>query len=177
MSFLDAASAAARPGTGMLLDPYRHDAALYRAHLLLLAFVAIGAVQAMVFGMQALKARPSRVAATVHGSLGLAGGALIVQGIHFASLPMAVIGVVGAALGAFFARRAARAGLALRIPDHLTGLVLSGVLSYSAIAIVVANRMMPAFFHGPYGIVIWVLPTLIGLPAIVWMRRHHADTR
>ncbi len=171
LAFHGALAAASRPETGMLLDPYRKDPFVYRMHLAFLAFIAIGTVQALAFGMSALKARPSAAAAIVHSVLGSVGLVIAGCGVELAFLPMIVVGVVGAAMGFYFARRCRVASASLRIADHLTGLIASGVLSYSAIAIVVANRTIPEFFHGPGGIVIWVMPTLMGLPAIVRLRK------
>lgn len=175
LSFVDAPAAAQRETTGMLLDPYRHDTVVYRIHLAFLAFVAIGTIQALAFGLFVLKARRSGVGAIVHAVLGTAGLAIIGCGIHLSFLPMIVVGLVGALMGAFFAVRTSRATQAARLPDHLTGLILSGILSYTAIAIVVANRTMPEFFHSTAGIVVWVLPTVLGLPAILLLRRRHGD--
>lgn len=173
LSFLDAPAAATRETTGMLLDRFRRDTAVFRIHLAFLAFVAIGTIQALAFGMHALKARPSAAGAVVHAALGTVGLVIAGCGVHLAYLPMVIVGIVGAAMGAFFAARTARAGVASRLPDHLTGLIFSGILSYTAIAIVVANRLIHDFFHSPAGIVVWVLPTAIGLPAILLLRTRH----
>jgi hypothetical protein len=175
ISFVEAAEAATRPTTGMLLDPYRSNTTVYRIHLGFLAFVAIGTIQAFAFGMGALRATPSRVGAWVHVFLATVGLAVIGAGLYLAYLPMIVVGLVGAAMGFYFATRCHRASQADRLADHLTGLIASGVLSYTAIAIVVANRVMHDFFHGPYGITVWVLPTLLGLPSILLMRREHGS--
>lgn len=177
ISFVDAPAAATRETTGMLLDRFRHDTSVFRIHLAFLAFVAIGTIQALAFGMRALKARPSGIGAIVHAVLGTVGLGIVGCGVHLEYLPMIVVGIVGAAMGAFFASRSARANVELRLADHLTGLILSGVLSYTAIAIVVANRLIHDFFHSSAGIVVWALPTLLGLPAILVLRKRHAGDR
>ncbi len=173
MSYLDAEAATHRPDTGMLLDRFRHDVFEYRAHLVFLGFIAIGTVQALAFGLRSLKVTPNPGEPVVHAILGTTGLLIVALGVVVRFLPMSVVGLVGAIQGAFFAVRSKRVTQSSRLADHLTGMIQSGVLAYSAIAIVVANRRIPEFFHGPNGIVIWVLPTLIGLPAILILRRKH----
>lgn len=171
LSFMDAAAAAQRPNTGMLLDRFRSDPFVYRSHLVFLAFVAIGAVQSLIFGLRSLKPRARPAAVFIHSILGSCGLGIAGLGVHLKFLPMIAVGLVGALLGAFCAVRSRAAHPEARLADHLTGVIASGVLSYSAIAIVVANRVIPEFFHSELGIVIWVLPTLIGLPFILVLRR------
>jgi hypothetical protein len=105
--------------------------------------------------------------------LATAGLAVVGAGIHLGYLPMIVVGLVGAGMGGYFGHRAARADDPHRLADHLTGVIASGALTYTAIAIVMANRAMPEFFHGRFGILVWTVPTLVALPAIVILRRRH----
>ncbi|MFG0320442.1 MAG: hypothetical protein ACF8XB_24435 [Planctomycetota bacterium JB042] len=164
----------ARPaGTGMPLDVVERDRAAYRLLLSLLAALGVVTLTAAISGMRALKlGRTTRgVEAAWHGVLAVVGVSLAGGGVSQGHLPAIVVGLAFAAASAFGFAAARRTAPAARLPDHACGLVISGIGLHSTVAVVLANRLVPDFFHGPLGVVVWALPTLIGVPFLFLLRR------
>jgi len=164
----------ARPaGTGMPLDAVADDRGTYRLLLGALASLALVTLAMAISGMRALKLdRGSRPAEKIaFGAIIAVGIGLAGLGIREARPEVIVVGLAAVAAAAFGFRVAAGRRPAFRVKDHATGLLLSGIGLHSTVAVVVGNRMVPDFAHGPYGALIWALPTLIGVPLLIAFRR------
>lgn len=164
----------ARPtGTGMPLDAVAADRTSYRLFLSLLSGLGVVTLAAAISGMRALHLdRPTRGLERLgHGVLGLAGLVLAGLGVAQGHLEVVVVGLAFVAASVFGAAAAGRTGPTTRIADHASGLIISGIGLHSTVAVVLANRLVPEFFHGPYGVIVWALPTLIGVPFLIGLRR------
>jgi hypothetical protein len=169
----------ARPTTArMPLDHYAGDPVLYRAFQWFLGYVAFATFSAAITGLQALKHQARAVLAQTafHGVVALGGLAMVVLGVLHGVTPMIAVGAAGAALGACSIRvaRTLRRDRTARWNGHILGMIASGIGAYSALAIVLANRLAPAFFHGEAGVVVWLIPATIGVPAMVWAMKRYA---
>jgi hypothetical protein len=173
--------APARPqGSSLPLDYYAAQPELYHAFQLFLGYVAFATFAAAITGMQALKRRARAVAAqTLFQSLVVFGGISAAGlGVQHGQWPMIAVGAAGALLGACSIRiaRTIERDERTRLHGHILGMIASGIGAYSALAIVLANRMIPDFFHGQAGIVVWLAPALIGVPTMVWaMKRYERN--
>lgn len=166
----------ARPEqTGMPLDPMIAEPGLYTLYRLFLAWVALLTLAAGLFGMAALR-RPIRGRGTwigAHALLLLLGLLLVGFALPHGALPVITVGLAGALLSVFNLSRL-RGDPGPPVSEHATAMLFSGIGLYSTVAVVVANRMVPEFFHSTAGLIVWLLPTLIGLPAILLLRRRLA---
>lgn len=169
----------ARPATArMPLDHYAGDPELYRAFQWFLGYVAFATFSAAITGLQALKHRARAVLAQTafHGLVLIGGIAMVVLGFRHATTPMIAVGAAGAVLGACSIKvaRTLERDRTARWNGHILGMIASGIGAYSALAIVLANRLVPEFFHGEAGVVVWLIPATIGVPAMLWAMKRYA---
>lgn len=162
-----------RAYTGTLLDRFRSDPPLFRLYVLLLVYIAVGTLAALVGGLRALRNRglPQVGPMGFFAMIALLGAGIAFEGGRHRELPVVAIGLAGTVFGGWLTRVFARARARDAILDHFSAMICSGIGTYSAIAVVVANRAMPEFFGSRAGIVVWVLPAAIGAVAIAFMRR------
>ncbi|MBL8769230.1 MAG: hypothetical protein JNL94_17795 [Planctomycetes bacterium] len=171
--------ATARPATArMPLDHYAGDPVLYRAFQGFLGYVAFATFSAAITGLQALKHRARAVLAQTvfHGLVAVGGLAVVLQGFRHGVTPMIAVGAAGALLGVCSIKvaRTLERDRNARWNGHILGMIASGIGAYSALAIVLANRMAPEFFHGEAGVVVWLIPATIGVPAMLWAMKRYA---
>ena len=158
---------------GSPLDTMADDPLRYRLFLGFLVVIAVATAAAACFGIRTLKASgPRPCEANAYRVVALLGFLSAGVGVWIVELPMIAVGAAGGLMALFFAYRAGRVAgdEATRIRDHLTGMIASGIGTYSALAVVVGNRAAPEFFHSRWGLVVWLVPTLIGLPVILALR-------
>lgn len=160
-------------GGESLVAAFADDPARYRLFLGFLVYIAIATAAASLGGVRALRrGSPRATDARLHEVVAGFSVLVLASGAAWTMLPMVAVGAAGLLL-ALVQRAAARRAVSARadlVRDHLTGMIASGVLVHSALAIVVANRVAPEFFHGPWGLLVWLAPTVVGLPFLLLAR-------
>lgn len=155
------------------LDAMAGDAMRYRMFIAFLVFIALATASAAGFGVRSLRrSAPARSEALGHLLVALLGFAAVGAGVMLVDLPMVAVGTAGGLMCTWQARVALRppAAREQQVRDHFTGMICSGIGAYSALAVVVGNRVAPTFFHSKAGLLIWLVPTLIGLPILLRLR-------
>lgn len=167
-------------GEGLLADAFADDPNQGPLFVLFLVYIAIVTATAALFGVRSIRrGSPRPLDVRLHQVVALFSILTVVSGAWVSLLPMVVVGAAGLLLAVYQARSAARptSSLTDRTRAHLTGMITSGIGVHSALAVVVAQRMSPEFFVGPFGIIAWLTPTLIGVPFlwICWKRVPEVD--
>lgn len=162
-------------GEGLLADAFADDPRQGPFFVLFLIYIAIATATTALFGVRSIRrGTPRPLDVRLHQVVALFSILTVVSGAWVALLPMVAVGAAGLVLAVYEARSAARpvSNTGDRTKAHLTGMITSGIGVHSALAVVVAQRMSPEFFVGPFGIVAWLTPTLIGVPFlwICWKR-------
>ncbi len=119
---------------------------------------------------------PARVRSRFHATLNLSclvGTVMLLAACvswqRFIFLTLAPIGfAIGLRNLSYASRPSATSGDWER--EHLTSLVTAGVTMHTALFVFGASRTLGLVLSGPAEMLLWLLPTLIGLPIILWLR-------
>lgn len=61
------------------------------------------------------------------------------------------------------------------IQTHLIGMMISGITAYTAFFVFGGNSYLRAYLDGYWGVIPWILPTIIGFPIIKYWKRKYAS--
>lgn len=119
---------------------------------------------------------PARVRSRLHAALNLsclAGTVLLLAAcVSWQRWIFLTLAPIGFAIGlrnlSYASRRSATSSAWER--EHLTSLVTAGVTMHTALLVFGASRTLGLVLSGPAEVLLWLLPTLIGLPVILWLK-------
>lgn len=159
----------------MPLDHVAANPTLHRLFLCLLAYIAVASTAAALRAVSVLR-HPER--STARGAipfllLAATGLVFVIVGAVLHEIPMALVGAVGVLFGIFTACGELNHPLDghRKIVFHAERMIACGIGLYSIVSVVVGNRLFPGLLYETPGLIFWALPTLLGIPFIVYLRR------
>lgn len=130
-----------------------------------LAVVAAGATPTLARS----RSHATLALASMIGSVALIPAALLWQRWHF--LIVAPIGLIVGLRGLAWASRS-RAAPAEWEREHLTSMLTAGITLHTALLVFGTTRSLGWSTRGLTSVWPWVVPALVGLPVILWLRAH-----
>jgi hypothetical protein len=126
---------------------------------------------------------PARVRSRLHAALNLsclAGTVLLLAASvvwqRWIFLTLAPIGFAIGLRNVSYASRASATSIDWE-REHLTSLVTAGVTMHTALLVFGTSRTLGLVLTGPAGLLPWVLPAVIGLPIVLWLRARRGRVR
>jgi hypothetical protein len=119
---------------------------------------------------------PARVRSRRHATLNLlclAGTVLLLAAcVVWQRWPFLILAPIGFTIGLRNMRYASRASATSSEweREHLTSLITTGVMVHTALLMFGATRTLGLEVSGPAEALLWLLPAVVGAPAILWLR-------
>ncbi|MBA3583248.1 MAG: hypothetical protein H0W36_01740 [Gemmatimonadetes bacterium] len=167
-------------------DPTAIPAALAEIRILeaFLAYLAIITFTSAYHGVRVMQTKrdPAALRTPLHtaaGALSIAAGAgVLLMGltmVHEARIILIALSPIGFLIGwgaLKYARRPKSSPMA-HWYEHLGAMIGGGIAFHTAFAVFGIQRFIDYSLEGALGLVPWVLPTLIGTPAILFLQQHY----
>ena len=143
-----------------------------------LGYLSILSAASTWAGVQAARS-PSRMVASavaLQALTAISGLSIAVFGILHGNVVFIALGGVGAAIGGAAVKSGWRrpAGPNPWWRAHIAGMIGSGIAAYTAFLVFGGSRLVPALASGRWYWVFWLLPTAVGIPAIVLSIRRYS---
>jgi len=163
---------------GQTADTWTDALQAHRQTMWVVLYVLLIIVAPAQHGIAVVAAGPSpaRVRSRLHAALNLsclAGTVLLLAAcVSWQRWIFLTLAPIGFAIGlrnlSYASRRSATSSAWER--EHLTSLVTAGVTMHTALLVFGASRTLGLVLSGPAEVLLWLLPTVIGLPIILWLR-------
>jgi hypothetical protein len=163
---------------GQSLGAWEETLRAHRQTMWLVLYVLLVIVAPAQHGLAVVAAGPvpERIRSRLHAALNLlclAGTVLLLAASvvwqRWVFLTLAPIGFAVGLRNMSYASRASATSSEWE-REHLTSMVTAGITMHTALLVFGTSRTLGLVLAGPAGLLPWVLPSVIGLPIIFWLR-------
>jgi len=143
-----------------------------------LAFLGLTTLSGIRNGLKAVRARrepgwrPTRVDVTLDLAVVVSGVAMLVTGLVYRNPLFIGLSLTVLVIRLMRVRRASASGSSWW-SEHLSAMLGTGIGAYTAFFVFGGRRLFSAYLPGQWALLPWILPTVIGIPAIGFTIRYY----